>query len=154
MAQTQAHANENENRFEVLMSDTDSEVDVLDDAIAVFGDDDDDNNNDCGNVGVLSEENKHVIPSIYVVGGLESIHLPPDSVFRPYNSHGMNANFIGMCFRCNYANHSQKYCPTTRCSSCRKYGHVSSVCFDGIDLTYNLQTMRGVNRRDMPAADR
>jgi hypothetical protein len=39
-------------------------------------------------------------------------------------------HFYGYCYNCDYARHSQNFCPLKRCSLCHHYGHSSKVCPD------------------------
>lgn len=43
-------------------------------------------------------------------------------------------NFNGYCFICKNSKHSQLYCPLSRCSKCKQYGHTEKNCsFQFID---------------------
>ncbi len=37
-------------------------------------------------------------------------------------------SFFGYCYFCDYARHSQNYCPLRKCSICSQYGHSCKVC--------------------------
>ena len=36
--------------------------------------------------------------------------------------------FLGDCFMCGSAHHTQAFCPLARCSLCSMHGHTPSVC--------------------------
>lgn len=36
--------------------------------------------------------------------------------------------FYGYCYYCDYARHSQNYCPLKQCTRCFQYGHSAKVC--------------------------
>lgn len=37
-------------------------------------------------------------------------------------------SFCGYCYHCDYAQHSQNYCPLKKCHICQQYGHSYKVC--------------------------
>ena len=41
-----------------------------------------------------------------------------------------NYNFFGYCYQCDYAKHSQNYCPLRLCYRCGHYGHSGKVCIE------------------------
>lgn len=40
----------------------------------------------------------------------------------------LESRFMGHCYSCGCAKHSQNYCPIRRCKHCLMYGHSSKVC--------------------------
>jgi len=57
---------------------------------------------------------------------------------KNYNKH--LPPFYGYCYCCDYARHSQNYCPLKLCYNCKEYGHSIKVCQKPRSVSKNWRT--------------